>query len=112
MLFDVPADQEADFRAAWTAEAPSGMKLYRALRGGRFVALPDGSPEEGVLLVANAAPAEWEGFTRAWAGRQGFVGAWRLDEAIGVAHWSSPLRYQRAGAGVPGGALFVRDQST
>ena len=108
MLFRVPAGQEADFRAAWAAEAPPGLKLYRALRGGRFAALPADSPEEGVLLVAEAAPDEWERWTRAFAGRQGFLLAWRVGE-LGVAHWSSPLMYQRAGAAVPGGALYVPD---
>jgi hypothetical protein len=108
MLFRVPVGEEADFRAAWAAEAPPGRKLYRALRGGRFAALPDDSPEEGVLLVAEVGPDEWERWTRAFAGRQGFLGAWRLGD-LAVAHWSSPLMYQRAGAAVPGGALFVPD---
>jgi hypothetical protein len=108
-LFSVPAGEEADFRAAWAAEARPGRKLYRALRGGRFAALPDDSPAEGVLLVAAVAPADWERWTRAFAGRQGFLGAWLLPGPVGVAHWSSPLMYQRAGAAVPGGALYVPD---
>jgi hypothetical protein len=105
-IYTVPAGEEAAFRAAWSAEAPPGLKLYRALRGGRFAALPAESPEEGVLLVVEEADAE--GWTRAWAGRQGFLGAWRVD-GLAVAHWSSPLMYQRAGGGVPGAALYVRD---
>jgi hypothetical protein len=105
-IYTVPSGEEAAFRAAWAAEAPPGAKLYRALRGGRFAALPAGSPEEGVLLVAETG--DWEGWTRSWAGRQGFLGAWRVGE-LSVAHWSSPLMYQRAGAGVPGAALYVRD---
>jgi hypothetical protein len=109
MLFRVSVAEEADFRAAWAAEAPPGLKLYRALRGGRFAALPEDSPEEGVLLVAELGPDEWERWTRTFAGRQGFLGAWRLPGGIGVAHWSSPLMYQRAGAGVPGAALYVPD---
>jgi hypothetical protein len=28
---------------------------------------------------------------------------------VAVAHWSSPLMYQRAGGAVPGAALFVPD---
>jgi hypothetical protein len=103
-IYTVPAAEEAAFRAAWAAEAQPGLKLYRALRGGRFAALPADSPEAGVLLVAEAD--DWERWTRAWAGRQGFLGAWRVG-ALGVAHWSSPLMYQRAGAAVPGGALYV-----
>jgi hypothetical protein len=82
------------------------VKLYRALRGGRFAALPADAPQEGVLLLAEVP--DWERWTRAWAGRQGFLGAWRVG-AVGVAHWSSPLMYQRAGAGVPGAALYVPD---
>jgi hypothetical protein len=105
-IYTVPAGEEAAFRAAWAAEAPPGLKLYRALRGGRFAALPAESPEEGVLLVAETGdPEDW---TRAWSGRQGFLGARRVG-GLAVAHWSSPLMYQRAGGDVPGAALFVRD---
>src|ERR1700749_5310680 len=96
MLFRVSAGEETDFRAAWAAESPPGLTLYRALRGGRFAALPDDSPAQGVLLVAEMPPAEWERRTGAFAGRQGFLGAWRGGE-LGVAHWSSPLMYQRGG---------------
>ncbi len=108
-IYTVPAGEEPAFRAAWAADAPPGMTLHRALGGGRFAALPAESPAEGVLLVAEVAPADWERWTRAWSGRQGFVGAWRLPGGVGVAHWSSPLMYQRAGGGVPGAALYVRD---
>ena len=111
-LFTVPVGEEADFRAAWAAEAPPGMKLYRALRGGRFAALPADAPEEGVLLIAPTDAAAWERWAGAFAGRQGFLGARLLPArdggTVGVAHWSSPLMYQRASADVPDAALYVR----
>jgi hypothetical protein len=78
--------------------------LLRALREDvqpRYASVPD-APEGGVLLLApgtkQAPPA--------FRGRQGFLGA-RVIGGVLVAHWSSPLMYQRAGA-LPGALLYVR----
>jgi hypothetical protein len=79
--------------------------LVRALRDDvqpRYASVPD-APAGGVLLLARGAECP-----AAFRGRQGFLGA-RVVDGVLVAHWSSPLMYQRAGGGVPGGALYVRD---
>jgi hypothetical protein len=108
-IYAVAPGEEADFRAAWAADAPAGMKLYRALGGGGFAALPADAPEQGVLVVAAIGAAEWERWAAGCAGRQGFLGARMLPGGVGVAHWSSPLMHQRAGGGPPGAALYVPD---
>ena len=57
-FFDVRNEDEAAFRAAWTAAAPAGATLHRALREDvrpRFAALSDPpGPDGGALLLADA----------------------------------------------------------
>jgi hypothetical protein len=113
--FDVPAGEEPGFLAAWAAEAPAGMTLYRALRPEtrpRFLALAD-APEGGVLLVLPMAG--WDDALRGFESRRGYLGARVVRDAqgrcVGVAHWSSPLMYARTvrETGLAaGGALYVR----
>jgi hypothetical protein len=110
--FDVPPSEERAFLAAWAAEAPAGMTLYRALRPEtrpRFLALAD-APEGGVLLVV-PEPEDLGGFEP----RRGYLGGRVVSDtegrSVGVAHWSSPLMYARTvrETGVDArGALYVR----
>jgi hypothetical protein len=112
-LFAVAPDEDADFLAAWAAEAEPGATLYRALRADvrlRFAALAAGVQDAtgGVLLIAafDVAAGEDERFLPAWeavrarlATRQGYLGARRLASPDGrvvvVVYWSSPLMYAR-----------------
>jgi hypothetical protein len=107
--FDVPPNEERAFLAAWAAEAPAGMTLYRALRPEtrpRFLALAD-APQGGVLLIV-PDPADLRGFES----RRGYLGARVVRDAegrsVGVAHWSSPLMYARAAGAAARGALYAR----
>jgi hypothetical protein len=103
-FFEVPPDEDAAFLAAWADGAPAAT-LLRALRDDvqpRYVSLTD-APPGGVVLVAPAAG--WDG--ERFVGRQGFLGARVIGDVI-VVHWSSPLMYQRAGATVPGAALYSK----
>jgi hypothetical protein len=106
--FDVLPGEEPGFLAAWAAEAPAGLTLYRALRPEtrpRFLALAD-APKGGVLLVV-PDPGVLRGFESA----RGYLGARVVRDAegreVGVAHWSSPLMYARTGVDT-GGALYAR----
>jgi hypothetical protein len=97
-FFDVRREDEASFRAAWAAGAPGGATLHRALREDtrpRFAALsePPG-PNGGTLLVADR-PSDLDAVVARWKPHHGFISA-RLDGDLVVAHWSSPLMYQRA----------------
>ena len=99
-FFRVPADEDEAFLAAWTAAAPAGATLHRALRPDvqpRFAALDPGGPDGGVLLIVafEGDPAAWEPVLARWSARQGFIAA-RLDRDVAVVHWSSPLMYHRA----------------
>src|SRR3954452_7406717 len=105
--FDVPADADEDFLAAWTADGRGGT-LLRAIRADaacRFVALipgapgyelvrEDGSPDvEGGVVLVHACDAPPDDLP---AGRRGYLGSRlyrRLDGAgfVEVARWSSPL---------------------
>ena len=119
--YDVPPGEEQEFLAAWAADAPAGMTLYRALRDDvqpRFAALAD-APEGGVLLlVAFAGEPNWDDALRAFASRRGYLGARVVrdpdDRCVGVAHWSSPLMYARTvraegdRIGADRAALYVR----
>src|SRR4051812_35616267 len=99
-FFAVPRGEDAAFLAAWAAEAPPGVALYRALRPDvqpRFAALaPPGAG--GVLLIARFGarhlPA-WHAAQAVFAGRRGYRGAQLLDGPVAVVHWSSPLMYAR-----------------
>ena len=113
-LFDVPADEDAAFLAAWAAEAPPGATLHRALRADvpqRFASLSAGGPDTsgGVLLIVpfEVPEAEHERFLAAWeevravlSVRRGYLGAQVLrspdGRTVAVVHWSSPLMYARA----------------
>lgn len=93
-FFDVRNADEASFREAWSAAAPPGATLHRALREDvqpRYAALshPPG-PEAGVLLLSHE-PIAFEPLH----GRQGFIAACR-DGDVTVIHWSSPLMLARA----------------
>ena len=107
-FFDVRNADEASFREAWTAAAPAGATLHRALRDDvqpRYAALSDPpGPDSGVLLLSRE-PLEWEPLR----GRQGFI-AGRRDGDVTILHWSSPLMVARARAerSIPG-ALYVRE---
>jgi hypothetical protein len=100
--FDVPPAQEREFLAAWAAEAPAGLTLYRALREDvqpRFAALAD-APEGGVLLLVSfPGEPDWDDALRVFAARRGYLGARVVrdpdDRCVGVVHWSSPLMYAR-----------------
>jgi hypothetical protein len=113
-LFDVPPGEDEAFLAAWTSAAPPGASLHIALRDDvqpRYAALSDPpGPADGVLLIA-AAPADWNAVLARWTPRQGFISA-RLEGAVAVVHWSSPLMYQRAvqahGELLPAAALYRR----
>jgi hypothetical protein len=104
-LFAVAPEQDADFIAAWTAQAPPGATLYRALRDGerlRFASLMDGPDTAGgVLLIVplDGGEAAWEPVRQVLATRQGYLGAQVRRDADGrrvaVVHWSSPLMYAR-----------------
>lgn len=100
-FFTVPPDQDRAFRAAWTAAAAPGTTLHRALRDDaqpRFAALSEpGGPDAGVLLLVefDGDAARWAPVFARWTPRQGCIAA-RLDGAVAVVHWSSPLMYQRA----------------
>ena len=72
-LFDVPANEDAAFLAAWAAEAPPGATLHRALRADvphRFASLDAGEPDAagGVLLIIpfEVPEGEHERFLAAW----------------------------------------------
>jgi hypothetical protein len=97
-FFDVRSEDEGAFRAAWTAAAPAGATLHRALREDtrpRFAALSDPpGPDGGALLLADR-PSDLEAVVARWTPHHGFISA-RLDGDLVVAHWSSPLMYQRA----------------
>ena len=97
-FFDVRTEDEASFRAAWTAGAPVGATLHRALREDtrpRFAALSDPpGPNGGTLLLADR-PSDLDAVVARWKPHHGFISA-RLDGDLVVAHWSSPLMYQRA----------------
>ena len=113
-LFDVPADEDGAFLAAWAADAPPGATLYRALRADvphRFASVASGGPEAagGVLLIApfEVREADDERFLAAWeevravlSARRGYLGAQVLRSpdarTVAVVHWSSPLMYARA----------------
>ncbi len=113
-LFVVPPDADAAFIAAWTAEAPAGATLHRALRADvrwRFAALSPGAPDAagGVLLfVPFDVPegeddrflAAWEPVAEAFSARRGHLGAQLLHSPdarfVAVVHWSRPLMYARA----------------
>src|SRR3954451_8476625 len=79
-FFAVPPDEDAAFLAAWAAEAPAGVALYRALRAEvqpRFAALaPPGAGD--VLLIArfdaHQLPA-WRAAQDVFADRRGYRGA-------------------------------------
>jgi hypothetical protein len=119
-FFAVPPGEDAAFRAAWAAEAPPGVALYRALRADvqpRFAALAQPG-DGGVLLIARFETEQepaWRAAVDVFAGRRGFRGAWLLDGPVGVVHWSSPLMYARTvrehGELVAGrAALYVREE--
>jgi hypothetical protein len=97
-FFDVRTEDEESFRAAWTAAAPAGATLHRALREDvrpRYAALSDPpGPDGGALLLAEP-PEDWDAVLARWTPRQGFISA-RLDGDLAVVHWSSPLMYARA----------------
>jgi hypothetical protein len=113
-LFAVPPHEDAAFLAAWTAEAPPGATLHRALRADvreRFASLASGAPDAagGVLLIVpfDVPEGEDERFLAAWeavrevlSARQGYLGAHLLRDPaarfVAVVHWSSPLMYARA----------------
>jgi hypothetical protein len=101
-FFTVAPGEDEAFLAAWENEG-SGV-LLRALRDDvqpRYASVPD-APPGGVVMLAPGiedAPATF-------SGRQGFLGA-RVIDGVLVAHWSSPLMYQRAGS-LPGAALYSR----
>ena len=113
-LFDVPANEDAAFLAAWAAEAPPGATLHRALRADvphRFASLDAGEPDAagGVLLIIpfEVPEGEHERFLAAWeevrevlSTRRGYLGAQVLRSpdarVVAVVHWSSPLMYARA----------------
>ena len=119
--YDVPPGEQREFLAAWTADAPAGMTLYRALRDDvqpRFAALAD-APDGGVLLLVGfAGEPDWDDALGVFASRRGYLGARVVrdpdDRCVGVVHWSSPLMYARTvraegdrlGAGRT--ALYVR----
>ena len=117
--YDVPLGEEAEFLAAWAAEAPAGMTLYHALRDDvqpRFAALAD-APQGGVLLIVPfAGDPDWDAALRVFAPRRGYLGARVVrgpdDRRVGVVHWSSPLMYARTvrahGELLPGAALYVQ----
>ena len=112
-LFAVPPQDDAAFLAAWTAEAPPGSTLHRALRSDvrwRFAGLPAGAPDAagGVLLIVpfDVPEGEDDRFLAAWepvgdvfAARRGHLGAQLLRSPdaryVPVVHWSSPLMYAR-----------------
>jgi hypothetical protein len=113
-LFAVAPHEDAEFLAAWAAEAPPGATLHRALRPDarhRFASLADGAPDDagGVLLiVAFDVPAgederfraAWEAVREVFSARRGYLGAQLLASPdarfVAVVHWSSPLMYARA----------------
>jgi hypothetical protein len=120
--YEVLPGEEDEFLAAWAAEAPAGMTLYRALRDDvrpRFAALAD-APQGGVLLIVPfAGEPDWDDALRVFASRRGYLGARVVrdpdDRRVGVVHWSSPLMYARTvrAQGDPiGGALYVRASVT
>jgi hypothetical protein len=110
-LFAVPPSQDDAFLAAWSAEAPAGAILHRALRADvpyRFAALA-GEHEGGVLLIVPfEVPAgedarfraAWEAVRQVFSTRRGYLGA-EVHESpdarpVAVIRWSSPLMYARA----------------
>jgi hypothetical protein len=113
-LFAVPPEEDAAFLAAWTAEAPPGATLHRALRADaprRFASLERGAPDAagGVLLIVpfdvpageeKRFLAAWEAVRNAFSARRGYLGAQLLHShdtrLVAVVHWSSPLMYARA----------------
>ena len=113
-FFDVRTEDEASFREAWTAAAPAGATLHRALREDvrpRYVALSDPpGPDAGALLLAER-PEDWDAIVARWTPRQGFISA-RVDGDLAIVHWSSPLMYQRAvqaeGDLMPRAAVYAR----
>jgi hypothetical protein len=100
-FFTVPPGEDDAFRAALAGAAVPGATLHRALRDEtqpRYAALSDpGGPAAGALLLVEfeGDDALWQPVFDRWTPRQGFIGA-RLDGAVAVVHWSSPLMYQRA----------------
>jgi hypothetical protein len=112
-FFDVRNEDEPSFKEAWSAEAPAGATLHRALREDvrpRYVALSDPpGPDGGALLLAER-PQDWDAVVARWTPRQGFISA-RVDGGLAIVHWSSPLMYQRAvqaeGDLMPGAALYA-----
>ena len=97
----MPVGEDDAFLAAWG----SRDGLFRALRDDapvRYLSLTD-APAGGVLLVAPAAV--WD--DARFLGRQGFLGATAVGDVV-VAHWSSPLMYQRAGSPLPGAYLYSK----
>lgn len=97
-FFDVRSEDEGAFRTAWAAAAPAGATLHRALREDtrpRFAALSDPpGPDGGALLLADR-PSDLGVVVARFKPHHGFISA-RLDGDLVVAHWSSPLMYQRA----------------
>ena len=88
-FFDVPADEDDAFLAAWHPQ-PRAATLLRALRDDvqpRFASLTH-APEGGVLLIGRFDVPE--------ARPQGFLGV-REEDGVTIVHWSSPLMYARTG---------------
>lgn len=104
-FFDVRNADEAAFLEAWSAAAPPGATLHRALRPDvqpRYAALSDPpGPDAGVLLLTSRPIA-----LDPLRNRQGFIAA-RRDGDVTVIHWSSPLMVARAGVA---GALYAAYQ--
>ena len=97
-FFDVRREDEGAFRAAWAAGAPAGATLHRALREDtrpHFAALSDPPGPDGGALVLADLPADLDAVVARWKPHHGFISA-RHDGDLVVAHWSSPLMYQRA----------------
>jgi hypothetical protein len=112
--FEVSTEEEASFRAAWSAQAPAGATLHRALREDarpRYVALSEPPGPDGGALAIAERPEDWEALLARWTPRQGFISA-RLDGELALIHWSSPLMYQRAvqaeGDLMPRAAVYAR----
>jgi hypothetical protein len=116
-LYDVPPGDDDDFLAAWEADG-EGV-LLRAIRDTaepRYASVAPGPGEYelvheegavdepgGVILIELSATAPG-----AFAGRRGYLGmrVYRGPGDVTIAHWSSPLMIQRAGA--PYLALYQR----
>jgi hypothetical protein len=115
-FFEVPADEDEEFLAAWGAEG--GGELFRAIRDDvrpRFVAVSEGGDfalvrEDGVEEAAGGVVLfhAWDAPPDLPTGNRGYIGS-RLYRGTGgyleIAWWSSPLMVFRAKRP---GDLYVR----